>query len=235
MSMHIDATVGDIAPRILLCGDPLRAKAVAEQYLENPVCYSQLRGMLGYTGTWKGQPISAMGVGMGIPSMMIYATELCSEYGCKKLVRMGTGSSFKEEIQLGDIIISQAASTNSAVNDHIFPGHYSPVADFDLLMRSWQLAKERGIPAYVGNTMCNDLLYIDNKLEYSKIWSRYGVLGSEMEAAALYTAASRYGGKALTIFSVVINLYRPEEELPEQLSMKKQEDMVLLALDTLLD
>ncbi|MBR2671556.1 MAG: purine-nucleoside phosphorylase [Oscillospiraceae bacterium] len=206
MSLHIQASRGEIAERILLPGDPLRAKYIAENYFENTKCVNELRGALCFTGTYKGVPVSAMGTGMGIPSMMIYATELCRDYGCEKLIRIGTGASFRPDIKILDIIMSQAASTTSAVNDEIFKGRFAPTADFSLLDRAYHKALSMGLDPYVGNTVCYDLLYRDDSEFNIHKWREYGVLGGEMETAGLYTVASHYGKKALSLFTVVVEL-----------------------------
>ena len=197
MSMHISAAPGEIAESVILPGDPLRAKYIAETYLTGAVRVNEIRNTWGYTGEYKGRRVSVMSTGMGAPSMLIYATELCREYGCKKLIRLGTAGAVQERIKLGDIVISQGVSTTSAINDYALPGHFSPLADFGLLYRAYDLAQERGLRAYVGNTLTNDHFYIDNKLEYSKQWERYGILASEQEGVALYTAAALYGARAL--------------------------------------
>ena len=144
MSMHISAAPGEIAENVILPGDPLRAKYIAETYLTDAVRVNEIRNTWGYTGTYKGQRISVMSTGMGAPSMLIYATELCREYGCKKLLRLGTAGATQEHIQLGDIILSQGISTTSAINDYALPGHFAPIADFGLLDKAYHLARERG-------------------------------------------------------------------------------------------
>lgn len=234
MSMHISARPGQIAPNVILPGDPVRARYIAETYLTDPILVNEIRNNWGYTGTYKGIPVTVMATGMGAPSMLIYATELIREYGCKRLIRVGTGGGIREGLQLGDIVLSQAVSTTSALNDYALPGRFSPIADFPLLDRVYHLARERGLPVHVGNTLCNDHLYVDNKLEYSKQWEQYGLLCSEQEGVALYTAANRYGAQALMLISIVINLYRPEESLPDRIKEAGLDDMIRLALDTVI-
>ncbi len=235
MSMHISAAPGEIAESVILPGDPLRAKYIAETYLTGAVRVNEIRNTWGYTGEYKGRRVSVMSTGMGAPSMLIYATELCREYGCKKLIRLGTAGAVQERIKLGDIVISQGVSTTSAINDYALPGHFSPLADFGLLYRAYDLAQERGLRAYVGNTLTNDHFYIDNKLEYSKQWERYGILASEQEGVALYTAAALYGARALMLLSIVINLYHPEESVPDAVKESGLDSIIQLALDTALD
>ena len=234
MSMHIGANVGDIAPNILLPGDPLRSKYIAEKYLENPVCFNEVRGMLGYTGTYKGQRVSVMPHGMGVPSMLIYATELCRDYGCKKLVRIGTSGAYIPDLKVLDIVLSMGTSTNSAINDYNFPGHFAPLADFELLYHCYNIAKEKQMRAFVGNTICNDHLYIDDKKQYSKIWAEHGVIASEMEGTALYTVAPKYKAKALTIMTITQNMWT-EELVDNDKKEKALDDMIVLGLETLLD
>ena len=235
MSMHISAKPGEIAPNVLLPGDPLRAKYIAENFLEDAVCINEIRGMYGYTGTYKGQKVTVMGTGMGIPSIMIYTTELCREYGCKKLVRIGTGGAVRESLNVGDIVLSSAVSTTSSLNMYHLPGTFAPVADFDLLHKAYHLAKDKGIDVTVGNTLSNDYLYVDNKAEYSRQWEKYGILLSEQEGAGLYTVAAKEGVKALMIVSVVINLYRPEEQMSDEQKERGLNDMIELGLETLIE
>lgn len=234
MSMHISAEVGQIAEDVLLPGDPLRAKYIAETYLENPVCINTIRNMLGYTGYYKGKRITVFATGMGIPSIMIYATELIREYGAKRLIRLGTSGAIRESLNVGDIVLSSAISTTSAINMYNLPGTFAPTADFELLDKAYHLAKNRGLNPYVGNTLSNDYLYVDNKPEYSRQWEKYGLLCSEQEGAGLYTVAAKENVQALMISTIVVNLYRPDEELPPEVREKGLNDMIELALDTLL-
>ena len=234
MSMHIGAKLGDIAENILLPGDPLRAKYIAQTYLDKAVCFNEIRGMYGYTGLYKGKPLSVMGTGMGIPAMLIYCTELMRDYGCKRLVRIGTAGAFVPELHVMDIVLSTATCTNSAMNLYDFPGTYAPAADFGLLRKAYDLAVSRGIPVHAGLTLCSDHFYYDNKVEYMKQWTKYGVLVSEMEGAALYTLAPKFGGKALTILNVGSNMLTGESVGPE-VKEKGMDDMITLALDTVMD
>ena len=235
MSMHISAAPGEVAENVILPGDPLRARYIAEKYLEGAVRVNEIRNTWGYTGTYKGQRVSVMSTGMGAPSMLIYVTELCREYGCKKLIRLGTAGATQEHIRLGDIILSQGVSTTSAINDYALPGRFAPIADFGLLDRAYHLAAERGCPVYVGNTLTNDHLYVENKLEYSKLWAKYGILASEQEGVALYTAAALYGARALMMLSIVVNLYRPEESVSDAVKESGLDSIIQLALDTVID
>ena len=234
MSMHISARPGEIAERVLMPGDPMRAKYIAENYLQNAVCINEIRGMYGYTGEWKGQKITVMASGMGTPSIMIYMTELCREYGAKRVVRIGTCGAVKESLQVGDLIISTAVSTTSGINLYDLPGTFAPATDFELADRAFHLAKEAGVSAAVGTTLCNDHLYVDHKAEYSRIWEKYGILASEQEGAGLYTVAAREGVRALMLLTVVINLYHPEIEMSSEMKEKGLDQMITLGLDTLL-
>ncbi len=233
MSMHISAAPGEIAPNVLMPGDPLRAKYIAEQFLTDAKRVNEIRNSWGYTGYYKGKPISVIPSGMGAPSAMIYMTELCREYGCQKVIRLGTAGGVAEYLQLGDLVLSQAVSTNSAMNDYILPGHFSPIADFELLSRAASLAKERGLPFYVGNTLTNDHFYVDEKLAYCQQWEKYGILACEQEGVAIYSAAAKFHVKALMIVSIVTSMYRPEENVPDDVKESGLDNMIKLALDTI--
>ncbi|MBQ9036923.1 MAG: purine-nucleoside phosphorylase [Erysipelotrichaceae bacterium] len=235
MSMHISAKPGEIAEDVLLPGDPLRAKYIAETYLENPVLVNTIRNMFGYTGYYKGKRITVFATGMGIPSIMIYATELIREYGAKRLIRLGTSGAIRESLNVGDIILSSAISTTSGINLYNLPGTFAPTADFELLEKCYHVALDKGITPYVGNTLSNDYLYVDNKPEYSRQWERYGLLASEQEGAGLYTVAAKENVKAMMISTIVVNLYRPDEELPPETREKGLNNMIEIALDTLVD
>ncbi len=239
MSKHINAKNNEIADRILLPGDPLRAKYIAENYLENAVCVNEVRNALCYTGVYKGKRVSVMGTGMGIPSIMIYATELCKEYNVQKLIRIGTGSSFRKDLKQLDIAISQATSHTSGINDYTFKGTYAPTADFALVHTAYHKAKELNLNAIVGNTICYDQLYRDdNDFEINK-WAEYGVIGGEMEAAGLYTVASHYGKQALCMFTIVAELFKTKDVTSGSVSTEQREkglnDMIILALETIIE
>ena len=239
MSTHIGALKGYVADVVLLPGDPLRAKFIAENFLDGAQCFTSVRGMLGYTGRYKGQEISVMAVGMGIPSMMIYATELYSEYGCEAIIRIGTSGSYLPDMKLYDVILSQAACHTSGINDEIFGvgGTFCPIADFGLLCLADKLAKERGMRSYVGNTVCNDRIYRGPETYRSAAWKKYGILCSEMEGAGLYTVAAEFGKKALMIVSITTKIELDEQgyehfvDLPEEPG-RSMDDGIVLALDT---
>jgi purine-nucleoside phosphorylase len=202
MSIHIAAKKGEIAETILLPGDPLRAKHVAETFLQDVVCYNEVRGMLGYTGYYNGKRVSVQGTGMGIPSISIYVNELIREYEVKNLIRIGTAGSFQESVKVKDIVMALAASTNSAVNWNKFHGaDFAPTANFELLMKAYQVAKELNISVKTGNILSSDEFYDDDPDSYKK-WAEYGVLCVEMETAALYTIAAKYGAKCAGHFTI---------------------------------
>jgi len=216
MSIHIGAKAGQIAEAVLLPGDPLRAQYVAETYLENPLCYSHVRGMLGFTGTYNGKKVSVQGTGMGIPSISIYVHELIAEYGAKRLIRIGTCGALQEDIELGEVILAQAASTDSAVNRIRFKGcDFAPAASFELLLKAYEIAQERGVAVRVGTVLTGDTFYSDDP-EFWKIWARYGVLVAEMETTALYTLTAGHHVQGLSILSVSDSMVTMETASSEQ-------------------
>jgi purine-nucleoside phosphorylase len=232
MSVHIAAKQGEIAETILLPGDPLRAKHVAETYLQDVFCYNEIRGMLGYTGYYNGKRISVQGTGMGIPSISIYVNELVREYEVKNLIRIGTAGSFQENIKIKDIVVAIAASTTSAVNWNKFKGSdFAPTCDFDLLLKTYFAAQKLNIPIKAGNILSSDEFYEDDT-QYYKKWAAYGVLCVEMETAALYTIAAKFRAKALGIFTISDNLITKEFASAGD-RQNAYNDMALLALNTL--
>ncbi|BBD14649.1 purine-nucleoside phosphorylase [Melissococcus plutonius] len=211
MSVHIEAELGEIADKILLPGDPLRAKYIAETFLDHPVCYNQVRGMLGYTGTYKGQQISVQGTGMGMPSASIYAHELINSYNVKKLIRVGTCGSISEKVYIRDLVLAQAAATSSAMIKNDFPTYDFPqIATFDLLMNAYNIAKEQGFTVHVGNVLSDDVFYKENTDTVFRL-GKLGVLAIEMEAAALYYLAAKFGVEALAVMTVSDSLVTGEE------------------------
>ncbi len=201
MSTHIGAQPGEIAEAVLLPGDPLRARFIAETYLENPICYNEIRGMLGFTGTWKGKRVSVQGTGMGQPSLSIYVNELFRFYGVQRAIRVGTAGGLRKETKLRDIVLAMSASTDSALNTQRFAGrHYAPTASFTLLKAAWDAAKSRGIEPAVGSVVSSDTFYDDAATW--KLWAEYGALAIEMEAAELYTLAAKFGREALAILTI---------------------------------
>lgn len=198
---HNNAKKGDIARTVLMPGDPLRAKFIAETYLENPVCYNEVRGMLGFTGTYKGVPVSVQGSGMGMPSMGIYSHELYNEYDVENIIRIGTAGSIADKINLREIIIGVSASTNSNyAAQYRLPGTYAPTASWKLIAEAVKAAEAKGCIYHAGNILSSDTFYDDaNSLAE---WNKMGVLAIEMESAALYMNAARAGKNALCILTV---------------------------------
>jgi purine-nucleoside phosphorylase len=209
MSTHIGAEPGEIAERVLLPGDPLRAKWIAETYLTDAKCYSTVRNMFGFTGTYQGVPVSVQGSGMGMPSASIYSHELINEYGVRTLIRVGSCGALVESLELRDVIAASGASTDSAMNRVRFDGliDYAPVADFGLLRTAVDVATRRGIEMQVGPILAADAFYTDRPDLYDTL-ADYGVLAVEMESAALYTIAARYRARALTILTVSDHIKR---------------------------
>lgn len=231
MSIHIGAKAGEIAEAVLLPGDPLRARFVAEKYLEGAVCHSQVRGMLGFTGTYKGRRVSVQGTGMGIPSISIYVHELIVDYGARRLIRIGTCGAMQAGIELGEVILAQAASTDSSLNRLRFGGaDFAPTPSFELLLKAWQTAQARRLPVRVGPVLTGDAFYVDDE-SFWKLWARYGVLAAEMETAALYTIAAGFGAQALSILTVSDSLVTGASATTEQ-RQQGYTAMMELALDT---
>jgi purine-nucleoside phosphorylase len=216
VSIHIGAKQGQIAPTVLLPGDPLRAKHFAETMLEDVILFNEVRGMLGYTGHYGGKRISVMGSGMGMPTLSIYVNELISEYQVKTLIRVGTCGAFQPDLKIGDIVLAMTASTDSQMNKIRFNGmDYAPAASFDLLLKAYQAAKERGIDVRVGGMLSGDTFYNDDP-DWWKIWAEYGTLVVEMESNALYTLAAKFKADALSILTVSDNLVTGEEATAQQ-------------------
>jgi purine-nucleoside phosphorylase len=211
MSTHIAAKPGEIAEAILLPGDPLRAKFIAENYLENAKQYTDVRNMLGYTGTYKGKQISVQGTGMGIPSISIYIHELFRDYGVERAIRIGTAGAIQEKLKIKDLIFAMSASTDSGVNRRRFDGRsYAPTASWRLLKTAYDAASTKGWEPAVGNVVCSDLFYADDSEEW-KTWARYGALATEMESAELYTVAAKFGKEALAILTISDHLITGEQ------------------------
>jgi purine-nucleoside phosphorylase len=233
MSTHIEAKVGEIAESVLLPGDPIRAKWIAETFLENAKCYNEVRGMLGYTGTFRGKPISVQGTGMGIPSALIYCHELINDYGVKNLIRVGSAGSYQKDINIRDIVIAMAASSTSGINNTRFVNSdYSPTADFNLFMKAALYAKENNIPIKAGNVLSSDQFYEDDFNNYKK-WAAFGVLCVEMEAAGLYTIAAKFNVKALAILTISDSLVTGETTTADEREGSFSK-MIEIALNTVL-
>jgi purine-nucleoside phosphorylase len=232
MSTHIGAKPGEIAERVLLPGDPLRAKWISENFLDDAKCYSTVRNMLGYTGIYRGVPVSVQGTGMGMPSASIYTHELINEYGVKTLIRVGSCGALSPDLELRDVVAAIGASTDSAMNRQRFDGlvDYAPVADFGLLRTAVDVAAERGIEMTVGPIMAADAFYTDRPDLYDKL-ADYGVLAVEMESAALYTIAARHKARALTLLTVSDHI-RTGEKMSAEDREQTFSQMVEVALDT---
>ncbi|WP_040949525.1 purine-nucleoside phosphorylase [Gorillibacterium massiliense] len=231
MSTHIGAKSGEIAETILLPGDPLRAKFIAETYLEDAVCYNQVRGMLGYTGTYKGKRVSVQGSGMGIPSISIYVNELIRDYGVKHLIRVGTCGGMQKDVHVRDVILAQASCTDSSLNQHVFGGFdFSPISSFRLLKAAYENGITKGLNLHVGNIFSSDSFYRDDTTYTGRLMD-YGVLGVEMETTALYTLAAKYHVEALTILTVSDHLLTGEETTAEERQTTFR-DMMEVALET---
>lgn len=213
MSTHIGARPGQIAPTVLLPGDPLRARWIAETYLDDASCYSEVRGMFGFTGTWQGHPVSVQGSGMGQPSMAIYVNELFQDYGVQSIVRVGSCGSLTSDVAIRDIVIASGACTDSSMNRHRFLGvDYAPVADFDLLRAAVDAARARAdVTSHVGLIYSSDSFYNPRAAELGKPLVDHGVLAVEMEASALYTLAASYRRRALAICTVSDHIVTGEQ------------------------
>ncbi|HAS72795.1 MAG TPA: purine-nucleoside phosphorylase [Clostridiales bacterium UBA8960] len=232
MSTHINAKLGDIADIVLLPGDPLRAKYIAETFLENPVCYNQVRGMYGYTGTYKGVRVSVQGTGMGMPSLSIYVNELLRFYDVKKLIRVGSCGAMQADVKIRDIILAQGASTSSNMNSRRFGlVNYAPLANFELLHSTYMTALKQGMNVHVGNILSEDSFYDDYNSNRNEKLVDYNILAVEMEAAELYTLAAKYNAKALCVLTVSDSLVTHEETSAEERE-KTFGEMITLVLDT---
>lgn len=230
MSIHIGAEPGDIAPTILLPGDPLRAKYIAENFLEEVYCYNEVRGMYGFTGRYQGKLISVQGTGMGIPSISIYLNELINQYQVRKLIRVGSCGSLQPEVKVRDIILAMGASTDSAMNKIRFKGKdFAPTACYQLLKQAELVASENDIPVHIGNVLTEDMFYQDDP-DHWKLWASYGVLAVEMETAALYTLAAKFKVKALSILTVSDSLVSHEETTSAERE-RTFNDMIEIALN----
>ena len=212
---HIGAQYGEIAETVIMAGDPLRAKLMAERFLENPVQFNSVRSMLGFTGTYKGKRVSVMGHGMGIPSIGIYTYELFNFYGVNTIIRVGSCGARQMYIHLGDLVIAQGSCTDSNyAAQYDLPGTYAPIADFDLCRRAADACERFGYPYHVGNVFSADVFYSEDKRKAN--WTKMGVLANEMEAPALYMNAARLGKKALVICTVSDHILTGEATTAEQ-------------------
>lgn len=231
MTVHIDAKKGDIAEKILLPGDPLRAKFIAENFLEDAVCYNEVRGMLGFTGTYRGERISVQGTGMGMPSASIYMHELIHDFGVRQLVRIGSCGALRPDVHIRDVIIAQAACTDSAMYSHV-ADHvtFAPIGDFGLIRQAYDIGKREGMQIRVGNVYSTDTFYADTNDINEKL-ANLGVLAVEMETAALYTLAAKFQVQGLAVLTVSDHLLTGEQTTP----MERQttfNQMIEIALQT---
>ncbi|MBR7016480.1 MAG: purine-nucleoside phosphorylase [Lachnospiraceae bacterium] len=228
---HIAAKEGDFAKTVLLPGDPLRAKYVAENFLENTRLVTSVRNILGYTGEWKGHRVSVMGTGMGMPSIGIYSYELMNFYGCENLIRIGSAGAISEDVHVMDIVLAQGASTDSAwANQYRLGGTFAPIASWELLSETVKTAEKLDIPFKVGNVLSSDIFYGDDP-DSTAGWKKMGILCVEMESAALYMNAARCGKRALGMFTISDELYSGKS-LPSEEREKGFRQMMELALDT---
>ncbi|MCE0505570.1 MULTISPECIES: purine-nucleoside phosphorylase [unclassified Roseivivax] len=230
MSIHIGAKPGDIAETVLMPGDPYRARWAAETYLENPRLVNEVRGMLGYTGTWKGHPVTIHGSGMGMPSLSIYANELIRDYGAKTLIRIGSCGGMQEKVAIRDVIVAMTASSISTPSRGIFREfNFAPPADWELLRNAVTSAEAKGSRVHVGGIYSADVFY-DERPDLNEQMTRHGILGVEMEAAELYNLAARHGIRALCVLTVSDHLIT-HEALPSEDREKSFGEMVEIALE----
>ena len=228
---HNKAEKGDIAKTVLMPGDPLRAKYIAETYLTDPVCFNTVRNMFGYTGTYKGVPVSVMGSGMGMPSIGIYAQELFEQYDVDRIMRIGSAGAFSDDIKLMDVVMAQGACTNSNfAAQYRLSGTFAPIADFGMLRTAVEVSEKLGVTPHVGNVLSSDVFYNDDP-DFNDHWKRMGVLCVEMESAALYMIAARLQKQALGIFTISDHLYRPEALSAEE-RQTSFDEMMKIALET---
>ena len=230
---HIEAQAGEFAETVLMPGDPLRAKFIADNFLDDAKCITQVRNMLGYTGTYKGKRVSVMGSGMGVPSISIYATELYKDYGVEKIIRIGSCGAVRDDIKIRDIVIGMAASTDSNVNRQRFHNvDFAACADFSLLKSVVDTAEKLGKPVHVGNIFTADLFYTPQPEMFATM-EKYGILAVEMEAAGLYGVAAEYGKKALTVLTVSDHIKTGEQTTAAERETTFK-DMMELTLESVL-
>ena len=229
---HISAKKEDIAKTVLMPGDPLRAKFIAETFLESPVLVNNVRGVQGHTGTWKGVPVTVMASGMGIPAIGIYIWELYNFYDVDNVIRIGSAGAMRDDLKLMDIVAGQGACTDSNfAHQFELNGTFAPIADYTLLSNCVEAAKEKGIDMKVGNILSSDNFYSPSNCDDSTKWRDMGVMAVEMEAAGLYMNAARAGKRALCICTISDHLYRSEALSSEQRQLSLTQ-MIEIALDT---
>jgi purine-nucleoside phosphorylase len=230
MSVHIGAKENEIAETVLLPGDPLRAKYIAETFLEDAKCYNEVRNMFGFTGTYKGKRISVQGTGMGVPSISIYVNELMQSYNVQNLIRVGTCGAIQKDVKVRDVILAMTSSTDSQINRIIFGGgiDFAPTANFDLLKKAYDAGVDKGLNLKVGNVFTADMFYNDNA-DLEKL-AKYQILALEMETTALYTLAAKFGRRALSVLTVSDHILTGEETTAEERQLTFN-DMIEVALE----
>jgi purine-nucleoside phosphorylase len=230
MSVHIAAKDNEVAETVLLPGDPLRAKYIAENFLEEVKCYNEVRNMFGFTGTYKGNRISVQGTGMGVPSISIYISELMQSYNVQNLIRVGTCGAIQKDVKVRDVILAMTSSTDSQMNRITFGGgiDYAPTANFDLLKKAYDAGIEKGLNLKVGNVFTADMFYNDNA-DLEKL-AQYQILALEMETTALYTLAAKFGRRALSVLTVSDHILTGEETTSEERQLTFN-DMIEVALE----
>lgn len=230
MTVHIGAKPGDIADTVLLPGDPYRAKWVAETFFTDAVCVNEVRGMLGFTGTWQGNRVTVHGTGMGMPSLSIYANELIKDYGAKTLIRIGSAGAMQKSVKVRDVVLAMTTSSMGTPSNGIFKElNFAPCADFGLLQKAVAAAQDKGISTHVGGIYSSDTFY-DERPDLNEQMQRHGVLAVEMEAAELYQVAARYGKRALAVLTISDHLITGEA-LPSDQRETSFGDMVEIALN----
>lgn len=229
MTVHIGAKPGDIAPTVLMPGDPFRARWAAQKFLENPVLVNEVRGMLGYTGTWRGHPVTIHGSGMGMPSFSIYANELIRDYGAKTIIRVGSAGGMQEHVKIRDVVLAMTASTLGSPSRAMFRElNFAPCADFGLLAAAHRVATDKAIPVHVGGIYSSDVFY-DERDDLNAILRRHGVLCVEMETAELYHLCARHGVRGLGVLTISDHLLT-HEALPAADRERSFGDMIEIAL-----
>ncbi|MBO4913994.1 MAG: purine-nucleoside phosphorylase [Oscillospiraceae bacterium] len=232
---HNTGKIEDFAKTILMPGDPLRAKFIAETFLTDPVLVNNVRGVQGYTGTWKGVPVTVMASGMGMPSIGIYSWELFNFYEVENIIRIGSAGALQDDVKLREIVAGQAACTNSNYAKNFGLGeasNFAPIADYTLLSTAVEAAKEHGVTMRVGNLLSSDTFYLPEGCAKNDQWKQMGVLAIEMESAALYTNAAYAGKRALCICTISDHIYRPEDNLSAEDRQNSFTQMMEIALDT---
>jgi len=229
MTIHIGAEPGDIAPTVLMPGDPYRARWAAETFLDDAKCVNEVRGMLGFTGTWRGNPVTIHGSGMGMPSLSIYANELIRDYGAQTLIRVGSAGGMQPHVKIRDVVLAMSATSRSTPSSGIFRDlNFTPCADYGLLSAAHQAASGRDVGVHVGNIYSSDVFY-DERPDLNDIMTRHGVLCVEMEAAELYNLCARHGVRGLAVLTISDHL-QTHEALPAADRERSFGDMIEIAL-----